>query len=81
MVHGERPQGPGDVGHSVQGNQLALGGANIEHGEGGGIQLILRQQLQDDHVLVGGGIDGGDLPRSIGAIEGVFYLLGGDPIG
>jgi hypothetical protein len=40
-----------------------------------GRALILRQHLQDHHVLIGGGVNYRDLARAVGAEERVLHLI------
>jgi hypothetical protein len=56
---------------------LAVRVGDIQHLKDVGVELVLRQQLEDHQVVVGCRIDAGHLTRSVGAVEGVFDLVGG----
>ncbi len=51
------------------------GAGDIELGERGRVLLILRHRFQNHAILVGLGIDGGNLPLAKGVVERVVDLL------
>ena len=81
MVDGSGAHAPLELRHRVKGNQFPLVGAHVEHGEHGGVVLILRLHLQNDRVVVGGGVDARDLARAVGAEKGVLDLPRGEAEG
>ena len=60
--------------HGIERNQLAAGGAHIEPGEFGWIELVLRCNFQDDLILAGGSVNGRNLPGAERALQGIFDL-------
>ena len=64
--------------YRVEGNQSSRGGAEVELGEPGGVLVILGFDLEDGVVLVGGGVDGGEVGGAVGEGEGVLDIAGGE---
>src|SRR6266496_909963 len=81
VVDGERTHAARQLGYRVEGDELARGRADVEHAEGVGVVLVLRQELHHDPVLVGRRVDRRDLGRPIGVIEGALDLGGRHPHG
>jgi hypothetical protein len=77
----QRPDRLLGVGDRFEGDQLALLVAQIEQRKRLGILLIFLGDLENDKVLVGRRVDGGNLARAKGAIEDVLDLLRGEAEG
>src|ERR1039458_6229571 len=75
MGNGLRSSVLHQFGHCVQRYHLAGVRLHIDHLQSVGESLVSRQHLQQDVVLVGGGVDGGGKLRAEGIVQG-----GGDTV-
>ena len=73
---GERADGGAQLGDGLQRNELTFAVAQVEQGERSGVAEVFRLQFKNDGVLVGGGVNRGNLPRAKRAVEGLLNLLG-----
>ena len=73
---GERADGRAQLGDGLQRDEFAFAISQVEQGERSGVAEVFLLQLKNDGVLVGGGVNRGNLPRAKRAVEGLLNLLG-----
>ena len=67
-----------DARHRAQRHLRAAGGRDVDPRQRGRVALVLRHRLQHHAVLVGLGVDGGDLALAEGVVERIVDGLHGD---
>ena len=79
VVDGERADRRARCGATdASGTSCRRSGAHVQQRQRVGVALVLRRDLQDHPVLVARRVDGGDLARTVGVVQRVLDLLGGD---
>ena len=81
MLDGEGAEGGLGLGDCGEGDERAEDRAEVEGIEVLRVGLEGGEDFEDDAVLVGGGVDGGDLLGAVSVGEGGFDLVGGDAEG
>jgi len=81
MLDGKGAEGGFGLGDCGERNERAEGGADVEGIEVVRVRLEGGEDFEDDAVLVGGGVDGGDLLGAVSVGECGFDLVGGDAEG